>query len=68
MMMMKLQLDAFNGSWVAAAHSIGASVISPLYGYPGSVNTPTYIPFTTSRTVQEARSLGMQILPWTVVR
>ncbi|KAG9029497.1 hypothetical protein FRB95_005264 [Tulasnella sp. JGI-2019a] len=59
-------LDDFNGSYIAAAHSIHASVISPVSGLNGTVNDPSYVPFTTKATVEEAHKLGMKMLPWTV--
>lgn len=62
-----LQLNRFNGSYVAGAHSIGADIISPISGLNGTVNDPSYVPFTTKETVEEAHKLGMKVLPWTLV-
>jgi len=58
----------FGGNWVKAAHSIGASVLSPYHGGPSnsSVNTPGYIEFSTAEVVKEAHKLGMEVIPWTV--
>lgn len=61
------QLDHFNGSWVAGAHSIGASYISPIFGVPGTVNNPDHEHYVTNETVVEAHKLGMKILPWVAV-
>ncbi|KAG8872876.1 hypothetical protein FRB97_007269 [Tulasnella sp. 331] len=61
-----VDLEKFNGSYVAGAHSISASVISPISGMNGTVNDPSYVPFTTKETVEEAHRLGMKVLPWTV--
>lgn len=63
-----LKLDKWNGSWVAAAHSIGAGIVSPIFGLYGvTVNDPSYVQFTTRKTVEEAHRLGMKMLPWTIV-
>ncbi|THX07935.1 glycerophosphoryl diester phosphodiesterase [Aureobasidium pullulans] len=65
-----VDLDAFSGDWVAAAHSIGASILSPNHGTgnasDATVNTPDYVPFTTKDVVDRAHGLGMQVIPWTV--
>ncbi|KAH0613098.1 uncharacterized protein H6S33_009478 [Morchella sextelata] len=63
-----INLDGFNGDWVAAAKSIGSAVLSPVHGYPSSQtpNTPGYTPFVTKDVVQRAHKLGMQVVPWTV--
>ncbi|KEQ72808.1 glycerophosphoryl diester phosphodiesterase [Aureobasidium namibiae CBS 147.97] len=65
-----LDLDDFSGDWVAAAHSIGSSILSPNHGTGNSsdatVNSPLYVPFTTKDVVNRAHALGMQVIPWTV--
>ncbi|THZ23568.1 glycerophosphoryl diester phosphodiesterase [Aureobasidium pullulans] len=65
-----IDLDTFSGDWVAAAHSIGASILSPNHGTgnasDATVNTPDYVPFTTKDVVNRAHGLGMQVIPWTV--
>ncbi|KAH0355778.1 putative glycerophosphodiester phosphodiesterase, partial [Aureobasidium melanogenum] len=65
-----LDLDDFSGDWVAAAHSIGSSILSPNHGTGNSsdatVNSPLYKPFTTKDVVDRAHALGMQVIPWTV--
>jgi glycerophosphoryl diester phosphodiesterase len=59
-----------NGNWVLAAHSIGASVLSPNHGTgktaDATVNSVGYVPFTTKQVVEQAHSLGMTVVPWTV--
>ncbi|KAH0278685.1 putative glycerophosphodiester phosphodiesterase, partial [Aureobasidium melanogenum] len=65
-----LDLDDFSGDWVAAAHSIGSSILSPNHGTGNSsdatVNSPLHEPFTTKDIVDKAHALGMQVIPWTV--
>ncbi|KAK9241863.1 PLC-like phosphodiesterase [Lipomyces tetrasporus] len=63
-----LDLADFGGDWVAAAASIGASILSPVHGTPSNitVNTPGYEPFVTERIVQRAHKHGMSVIPWTV--
>lgn len=63
-----MQLDNFKGDWVAAAKSIGASVLSPVHGTPSgdTPNTPGYVPLVTADVVKRAHKLGMQVIPWTV--
>ncbi|CAD0089799.1 unnamed protein product [Aureobasidium vineae] len=65
-----LDLDDFSGDWVAAAHSISSSILSPNHGTGNSsdatVNSPLYEPFTTKNVVDRAHALGMQVIPWTV--
>ncbi|KAG9851312.1 putative glycerophosphodiester phosphodiesterase, partial [Aureobasidium melanogenum] len=65
-----LDLDNFSGDWVAAAHSIGSSILSPNHGTGNSsdatVNSPLYKPLTTKDVVDRAHALGMQVIPWTV--
>ncbi|KAH0278063.1 WD40 repeat-like protein, partial [Aureobasidium melanogenum] len=65
-----LDLDDFSGDWVAAAHSIGSSILSPNHGTGNSsdatVNSPLYEPFTTKDVVDRAHALDMQVIPWTV--
>lgn len=57
----------FKGDWVAAAASIGASVLSPVHGYGGAtVNSKGYVAFTTKEVVRRAKKLGMEVVPWTV--
>lgn len=65
-----IDLDDFAGDWVAAAASIGASILSPNHGTGNSstatVNSPSYVPFTTTDVVERAHGLGMKVVPWTV--
>jgi glycerophosphoryl diester phosphodiesterase len=63
-----VDLDALNGDWIAAAHSIGAKVVSPVHGVPpeGTPDTPGYQPFVTREVVKRAHGLGMIVAPWTV--
>ncbi|KAL1631532.1 hypothetical protein SLS54_000293 [Diplodia seriata] len=63
-----LNLDDYDGDWVAAAAAIGSSVVSPVHGFPSNltVNSPGYTPFTTKDVVDEAHELGMKVIPWTV--
>ncbi|KAG8908237.1 hypothetical protein FRB99_008302 [Tulasnella sp. 403] len=61
-----VDLAKFNSSWVAGAHSIGASIISPIFGTPGTINDPNHVHYVKQETVDEAHKLGMQIIPWTV--
>lgn len=64
-----LNLDDYDGDWVAAAAAIGSSVLSPVHGTPSNltVNSPGYTPFTTKEIVDEAHGLDMQVIPgpWT---
>ncbi|KAK9349678.1 PLC-like phosphodiesterase [Lipomyces doorenjongii] len=63
-----VDLDDFGGDWVAAAASIGASILSPVHGFPSNetVNTPGYEPFVTADVVRRSHKLGMSVIPWTV--
>jgi glycerophosphoryl diester phosphodiesterase len=63
-----LDIDDFGGSPVRAAHSFGASALSPVHGNPqnGTVNDPNYVPFTTRAMVDEAHAVGMKVIPWTI--
>ncbi len=63
-----IDIDDWGGDWVAAAHSFGASAVSPLHGEPqnGKVTDPGYVPFTTAENVAHAHELGMKVVPWTV--
>jgi glycerophosphoryl diester phosphodiesterase len=65
-----LSAAPYNGNWVLAAHSIGASVLSPNHGTgktaDATVNSVGYVPFTTKQVVEQAHSLGMTVVPWTV--
>jgi glycerophosphoryl diester phosphodiesterase len=56
----------FNGDYVEAAKSIGASILSPLHGTGHSVNTIGYVPFTTADMVESAHRIGLKVIPWTV--
>ncbi len=49
-----LDIKDFKGDPVAAAHAIGADVISPYY------------PELSKQQVEEAHKLGMKVVPWTV--
>ncbi|KAK9348632.1 PLC-like phosphodiesterase [Lipomyces starkeyi] len=63
-----VDLGDFGGDWVAAAASIGASILSPVHGFPSNetVNTPGYEPFVTEDVVRRSHRLGMSVIPWTV--
>ncbi len=63
----KLEED-FQGDWVAAAHSIGAGILSAKHGVPSNLtyNSVGYEQFTTPEVVQRAHQLGMKVIPWTV--
>ena len=53
---------------VGAAHSFGASAISPVQGTPqsGGVTQPGFVPFTTPDMIEKAHAVGMAVIPWTV--
>lgn len=63
-----IDIDDFDGDLVAAAHSFGASAISPVHGFPqgGKITDPGYEPYVTEEMVQEAHAVGMLVIPWTV--
>jgi glycerophosphoryl diester phosphodiesterase len=63
-----IDIDDFDGDWIRAARSFGASAVSPVHGNPqdGKVTDPNYVPFTTRAVVSEAHRLGMKVIPWTV--
>ncbi|NHM33571.1 glycerophosphodiester phosphodiesterase family protein [Neobacillus terrae] len=63
-----IDIDDFGGDFVAAAHSLGASAISPVHGDPqgGKVTDPNYKPYVTKQMVEEAHKYGMKVIPWTV--
>lgn len=63
-----LDMDDFDCDVVAAVHSFGASVLSPVHGQPqdGKIGQPGYEPFVTPRMIQSAHRSGMQVIPWTV--
>ncbi|KAK9233850.1 PLC-like phosphodiesterase [Lipomyces kononenkoae] len=63
-----VDLNDFDGDWVAAAASIEASILSPVHGIPssGTINTPGYQPFVTRDIVWRAHCRGMSVIPWTV--
>lgn len=63
-----VNLDDFDGDWVAGARSINASVVSPVHGVPSNetVNTPGYEAFVTKANTDRAHELGLQMIPWTV--
>lgn len=63
-----IDIDDFGGDPVLAVDSFGADVISPLHGDPqdGKVTDPNYEPFTTKVMVDEAHSLGIKVVPWTI--
>ncbi|KAL0636687.1 hypothetical protein Q9L58_004295 [Maublancomyces gigas] len=63
-----VDLDGFKGDWVAAANSIGVTIVSPIHGSPSNAtpNTPGYVPITTADVVKRAHKLGIQVIPWTV--
>ncbi|KAK2737004.1 hypothetical protein FQN55_001336 [Onygenales sp. PD_40] len=63
-----VNLDDFDGDWVAAAKSIGNSVLSASHGGPKgcTVNTPGYEPWTTKEVVDRAHKLGMTFVSGTL--
>lgn len=63
-----VDLSEFDGDWVAAAASIGATVLSPSHGGPdgATVNTPGYEAFTTKDVVKRAHKLGMSVVAGTM--
>jgi glycerophosphoryl diester phosphodiesterase len=63
-----LDVDAFGGSPVRAAASLGISTLSPVHGEPqdGPVTAPGYRPFTTPALVDEAHGAGIAVIVWTV--
>ncbi|KAK9365631.1 PLC-like phosphodiesterase [Lipomyces kononenkoae] len=63
-----VDLNVFDGDWVAAAASIGASILSPVHGIPSNqtINTPGYEPFVTKDIVWRSHKHGMSVIPWTV--
>ncbi|WP_255375936.1 glycerophosphodiester phosphodiesterase family protein [Saccharomonospora sp. CUA-673] len=63
-----IDIDDFDGNPVRAAHSFGASALSPVHGEPqdGEIGDPDYVPFTTKEMVDEAHAHGMTVIPWTV--
>ncbi|KAG8969050.1 hypothetical protein FRC03_004724 [Tulasnella sp. 419] len=56
----------FGGSYLKAAQSIGASIISPIFGITGTVNNPKHTHFVTQKMVKESHDLGLKVIPWTV--
>ncbi|MGQ0777258.1 MAG: glycerophosphodiester phosphodiesterase [Pseudonocardiales bacterium] len=63
-----IDIDDFDGSLVRAAKSFGADAISPVHGDPqgGSILDPGYQPYTTKEMVDEAHTVGMKVITWTV--
>jgi glycerophosphoryl diester phosphodiesterase len=63
-----LDVDDFGGDVVKAAHSFSAFALSPVHGNPqgAKVTDPGYQPYTTNAMVDEAHSLGMKVIPWTI--
>lgn len=58
----------FKGDFIAAAKSIGASILSPIHGISSSmsINNPAYKPFVTKDMVAKTHKAGMEMIPWTV--
>ncbi|KAA8913038.1 glycerophosphoryl diester phosphodiesterase [Sphaerosporella brunnea] len=61
-----IDLGDFEGDYIKAAKSIGATILSPVHGHGGSVNTVGYVTFTTKDMVERAHKEGLQVIPWTV--
>jgi glycerophosphoryl diester phosphodiesterase len=63
-----IDMDDFNCNLPAAVASFGASAISPVHGLPqdGRITDTDYKSFTTSEMVEQAHSLGLKVIPWTI--
>jgi glycerophosphoryl diester phosphodiesterase len=63
-----IDIDDFGGDPLKAIKSFGADAFSPVHGFPqnGHVTDPDYRPYVTKAMVDEAHSLGIKVIPWTV--
>jgi glycerophosphoryl diester phosphodiesterase len=63
-----IDIDDFGGDPLRAVKSFGASAFSPVHGYPedSTVGDPNYRPYVTKRMVDDARRLGIKVVPWSV--
>ncbi|MEO3856613.1 glycerophosphodiester phosphodiesterase family protein [Acrocarpospora sp. B8E8] len=63
-----IDIDDFGGNPLKAIKSFGAGAFSPVHGFPqnGKVTDPGYRPYVTKAMVDEAHSLGIKVIPWTV--
>ncbi|GAA0925611.1 glycerophosphodiester phosphodiesterase family protein [Nonomuraea longicatena] len=63
-----IDIDDFGGDPLKAVKSFGASAFSPVHGYPedSTVGDPNYQPYVTRRMVDDARKLGLKVVPWSV--
>lgn len=63
-----MDIDDYDGNFVAAAAEIGVDAVSPAHGEPVrvGVDDPHYRPFVTQAMVDDAHERGIDVLPWTV--
>ncbi|MDP9869638.1 MULTISPECIES: glycerophosphodiester phosphodiesterase family protein [Streptosporangium] len=63
-----IDIDDFGGDPLKAVKSFGADAFSPVHGFPqnGKVTDPGYQPYVTGEMVDQAHSLGIKVIPWTV--
>ncbi|MEZ0077304.1 glycerophosphoryl diester phosphodiesterase [Planotetraspora sp. GP83] len=63
-----IDIDDFGGDPLKAIKSFGAAAFSPVHGFPqdGKVTDPGYRPYVTKAMVDEAHSLCIKVIPWTV--
>jgi glycerophosphoryl diester phosphodiesterase len=63
-----IDIDDFGGDPIAAIRSFGASVFSPVHGFPqnGTVTDAGYRPYVTKELVAHAHRNGIAVIPWTV--
>jgi glycerophosphoryl diester phosphodiesterase len=63
-----IDIDDFGGDPLRAVKSFGADAFSPVHGFPqgGKVTDPGYQPYVTEQMVEQAHSLGIKVIPWTI--
>ncbi len=63
-----IDMDDFDCNLPAAAASFGADAISPVHGSPqsGRIDDAGYEAFTTREMFEQAHTLGMTVIPWTI--